>query len=268
MTKKAAVIGAGNMGYAILCGMAKSGIYDISSIVAAEKNEASRERADKLGIGTVQDPADAVKGAELVILAVKPNALEEVAARISGSIEKTAVIVSILAGKKLKTLERYFGEDAAIIRVMPNTPALIGCGVSGVCRNKNVTDSQLGKVISIFSSFGTAEEVGEELMDTVTGISGSGPAYAFMFIDGLARAGVENGMSEEQAKLFAAGTVLGAAKMVLESELSPEQLKINVCSPGGTTIEAVKVFENEDLYGMIGRAVDACIQKSKILGRE
>lgn len=261
--KKIAIIGAGNMGYAILRGITGGGIFSPSAITVADKSEACRQRAANEGVAVTSESGEAVKDAKLIILAVKPNMFDAVAAEIGANISADAVIVSILAGKTLKTIESAFGEDAKLIRVMPNTPALVGCGMSGICLNASVSDEEIAEVGKIFGSFGVARIVDEDMMDTVTGISGSGPAYAFMFIDGLMKAGVKNGMSESDAKLFAAQTVLGAAQMVLKNDISPEQLKINVCSPGGTTIEAVKVFEENDLYGIIEKAVDACIAKSK-----
>ncbi len=267
MSDKIALIGAGNMGYAILMGIIKSGCCEKSNIVAADKSEECRKRAASEGVLATPDPAVAVSGASLVILAVKPNAFDSLAVQIRGAIRPGAVIVSILAGKTIFELEAGLGEDKKIIRVMPNTPALVGCGMSGLCKNKNASGAEMEKVLEIFGSFGRAAEVDESLMDIVTGISGSGPAYAFMFIDGMMRAGIKRGMSGADAKLFAAQTVLGAAKMVLESEDSPEQLKINVCSPGGTTIEAVRVFEENDLYGIIDRAIDACVEKSRLMSK-
>ncbi len=263
--KKAAVIGLGNMGGAILSGIVSGGILPAENIAGADKADVCRAKAEKLGVRAFSEPSEAVKDADLVILAVKPQSLEALMSEI-GEVRKSAVIVSILAGKKIQILESYFGADAKIVRVMPNTPALVGVGMSGICRNANVSDEELSKVVEIFSSFGKASVVDESLMDIVTGISGSGPAYVYMFIDGLIKAGVKNGMDEESAKLFAAQTVKGAAEMVLQSDISPEQLKINVCSPGGTTIEAVKVLEEQGFEDIVMQAVKACEEKSRAMG--
>ena len=265
--KNIAVIGCGNMGYALLCGLLKNEGFKKEDITCADKIEKSLERAKLLGVRTFFDARDAVKGADTVILAVKPNALESLAGEISQFIEEDALIVSILAGKTRKALEGFFGDKRKIVRVMPNTPALVGCGMSGLCGNENVTDSELDGVRVLLSGFGLAGIVREELMDCVTGISGSGPAYVYMFIEGLMKAGIENGMSEEEARLFSAQTVKGAAQMVLSSSESVEQLRINVCSPGGTTIEAVDVFNRLGLEGIIKEAVAACIKKSKLLSK-
>lgn len=261
--KKIALLGAGNMGRAIVLGMLASGKYTAENISAADKAEVCRNILADKGVATFEHSADAANGADIVIMATKPNGLETLASEMKASIKEGAVLVSICAGKTIASLEALFGEDKKIVRVMPNTPAMVGEGMSALCANKNVLSKELDEIVAIFSSFGYAEVVEEDLIHTVTGVSGSGPAYAFMFIDCLAKAVVDHGMTEEQAKKFAAQTVLGAAKMVLESDVSPKQLKINVCSPGGTTIEAVKVFEECDLEGIVKKAVTACIEKSK-----
>ena len=266
--KKVALLGAGNMGRAIVLGMLASGKYDAKNIVAADRSQACRDILSEKGVAVFELSADATNGADIVILATKPNGLETLASEMKDSIKCGAVLVSICAGKTISSLEALFGEDKKIVRVMPNTPAMVGVGMSALCVNKNVSKDELDEIVAIFSSFGYAEVVEEELMHTVTGISGSGPAYAFMFIDCLAKAAVQHGMTKEQAKKFAAQTVLGAAKMVLESDVSPEQLKINVCSPGGTTIEAVKVFDECDLEGIVKNAVTACINKSKWMSEQ
>ena len=243
--------------------MLDAGLYPPQSVFVADKSAVCLERAKKLGVKVSDDAAAAVAGAKTVIFAVKPNAFAQTAEQVKDSIPADAVIVSILAGKKISAIDEALGGGRKVVRVMPNTPALVGCGMSGVCAAESVSSDDVSSVIKIFSCFGRAVQTDESMMDTVTGISGSGPAYAFMFIDAMAKSAVRHGMSEEQAKLFAAQTVLGAAKMVLESDESPEQLKINVCSPGGTTIEAVKVFEQRGLYQIVDSAIDACIEKSK-----
>ncbi|MCD7823278.1 MAG: pyrroline-5-carboxylate reductase [Oscillospiraceae bacterium] len=263
---KAAIVGLGNMGGAILSGIVSGGILPAENIFGADKSDVCRAKAEKLRVKAFSEAKDAVSDADLVILAVKPQSLEALMAEI-GEVKKSAVIVSILAGKKIHTLEDYFGSDSKIVRVMPNTPALVGVGMSGISSNLNVSDEELETVVGIFSSFGKAAVVDESLMDIVTGISGSGPAYVYMFINGLIKAGIEGGMDEAAAKLFAAQTVKGAAEMVLESDISPEQLKINVCSPGGTTIEAVKVLEEQGFEDIIVQAVEACAEKSKLMGK-
>lgn len=253
------------MGFAILSGITKSGICRPEEIAVADKSEVCRRRAEGLGVNVFTSAAEAASGAEYVILAVKPQAFGDISREIAPSLKNGAVITSILAGKRIEACEAAFGGCSKIIRVMPNTPAMAGMGMSALCRNANVSEDEFGFVMGVFGSFGLAREVPEELMDAVTGISGSGPAYVYMFISGLIKAAVKNGMSKDDAKIFAVQTVMGAAKLAMESEDSPEQLKINVCSPGGTTVEAVKVLEECGFEDIICRAVDACINRSKEL---
>ena len=164
----------------------------------------------------------------------------------------------------MEFVERYLGNDAAVIRIMPNTPAKVGEAMVAICRNGNVDDDVFNLAESLFSVIGRAEFVEERLMDCVIGVSGSSPAYTYMYIEALIEAAVKNGMDAETARIFAAQSVLGAAKMVLESPESVEQLRINVCSPNGTTIEAVnKLFENgfmEDVKEGFQAAVDRSIE--------
>lgn len=259
MSKKIAVIGGGNMGGAIVYGMLGAGY---KNIVVADRNEATLEKVRGWGASATDNNLEAVKDAEIIILAVKPNIAGAVADEIKGKICEKAIIVSICAGLTVATLKEMFGHKK-IVRVMPNTPVTVGEGMCVVCESEDVSAEEFDYIKAIFASFGKALVLPESLIDTVIGVSGSGPAYAFMFIDGMVRAGVKNGLDYETAKIMAAQTVLGAAKMVLESDLTPDRLKVNVCSPGGTTIEAVKSFEEDDLYGVIDKAMVACIAKSK-----
>ena len=253
------------MGSAIIAGAIKSGILSAEDVTAADKSAENLSRAATFGVSTTSDNADAVKNAEIVILAVKPSDLSELAKEICGALRPSALLVSICAGKRLAALSEMFGTDAKIIRVMPNTPALVGEGMAALCANANAADSELAVVCKIFESFGRAQVLKEELFDTVTAVSGSGPAYVYSFIDALASYAENSGMSADQAKLFAAQTVLGAAKMTLCSEDTPQKLKQSVCSPGGTTIEAVKVLDDRGFEQIIKDAAKACEEKSRKL---
>ena len=153
--------------------------------------------------------------------------------------------------------------QAKIVRVMPNTPALVGEGMSAVCANENVTEEEMQTVLDIFNCLGKAQSVSENIMDAVTAVSGSSPAYVFMFIEAMADAAVRGGMSRDMAYTFAAQAVLGSAKMVLETKKHPAELKDMVCSPGGTTIDAVAVLEEEGMRNAVMKAMQACINKSK-----
>lgn len=259
MSKKIAVIGGGNMGGAIVYGMLGAGYKDV---IVADRSEATLEKVRAWDASATDNNAEAVKDADIIILAVKPNIAGAVADEIKSEIGEDAVIVSICAGLTVATLKEMFGHNK-VVRVMPNTPVTVGEGMCVVCESEDVSAEEFDYIKAIFASFGKALVLPESLIDTVIGVSGSGPAYAFMFIDGMVKSGIKNGLDYETAKIMAAQTVLGAAKMVLESELTPDQLKVNVCSPGGTTIEAVKSFEEDDLYGVIDKAMAACIAKSK-----
>jgi pyrroline-5-carboxylate reductase len=173
-----------------------------------------------------------------------------------------------MAGKSTAWIGEQLTKTVKIVRVMPNTPALVGAGISGACRNEEVSDSEMELCLDILRSFGIAEEVPETLMDAVIGVSGSSPAYVFIFIEALVEATVAAGMPREQALRFAAGSVLGGARMVLESGKSPSELTEMVCSPGGTTLEAVRVFEEKDFRAIVIEAATAAMKKSKELSVE
>ena len=199
-----------------------------------------------------------VAGSDLVFLAVKPNQIKNIINLVKNFISPEKIIVSILPGKSLQWLGTEIGKPTKLIRTMPNTPALVGEGMTGVCANDLVTEEELQLVLTLLKSFGRAEVVPEYLMDTVTGVSGSSPAYVFLFLEALAE-----GMPRKQAYEFAAQSVLGSAKMLLETGMHPGELKDMVCSPGGTTIEAVAVLERENLRSAVIDATRACIRKSK-----
>ena len=204
-----------------------------------------------------------VAGSDLVFLAVKPNQIKNIINLVKNFISPEKIIVSILPGKSLQWLGTEIGKPTKLIRTMPNTPALVGEGMTGVCANDLVTEEELQLVLTLLKSFGRAEVVPEYLMDTVTGVSGSSPAYVFLFLEALADAAVAEGMPRKQAYEFAAQSVLGSAKMLLETGMHPGELKDMVCSPGGTTIEAVAVLEREKLRSAVIDATRACIWKSK-----
>ena len=173
------------------------------------------------------------------------------------------IIVTIAPGQTIERLEHLFGKTLKLVRTMPNTPALVGEGITAVCKNKEVTEDELRYICKILEGFGKVEVVDEHLMDVVVSVSGSSPAYVFMFIEAMADAAVADGMPRKQAYEFAAQAVLGSAKMVLETGKHPGELKDMVCSPGGTTIEAVRVLEEKGLRSTIFEAMKACTKKAK-----
>ena len=254
-------VGAGNMGGAIIGGMVNK--YDAENIFAFDKNiEVLNSLSSQYGVKTVFDIKEVLK-CDFLFLCVKPNVIEDVILDIKDDVSEDTTVISIAAGKSIGFIEQAFGKDVGIVRVMPNTPALVGAGMSAICSNNKVLEEKLLIVKDVFSSLGNAECVTENLMDAVTGISGSSPAYVFMFIEALADAAVQGGMTRDRAYEFAAWAVMGSAKMVIETKRHPGELKDMVCSPGGTTIDAVASLEQDGFRNAVMRAVKVCIEKSK-----
>lgn len=266
--KKLGFIGAGNMSSAMIGGVVNSGLISGENVTVSDLYQPSLDKAkDSFGVNTTQDSAEVVKNSDIVILAVKPNVYPAVLNQIKEFVDGEKIIVSIAAGKTIESIESILGSDKKVIRVMPNTPALVGEGMAALCKNANITDEELEVVKQIFESFGKAEVVGEYLIDAVIGASGSAPAYVFMFIEAIADAAVIGGMPRPQAYKFAAQAVMGSAKMVLETGKHPGELKDMVCSPAGTTIEAVRVLEEEGFRAAVIKSVVACMDKSKEMSK-
>lgn len=263
MNKRIGFIGSGNMAKAMMGGIVKSGLVEANMITASDLNETALKYVkEELGVNTTTDSKEVVKNSDIIVVAVKPNVYDIVLEGVKEFIDTNKIIVTIAAGKTIASIEKVIGDDKKVIRTMPNTPALVNEGMSALCKNKNITDEELDMVKSIFEAFGKAEVVGEYLIDAVIGASGSAPAYVFMFIEAMADAAVAAGMPRNQAYTFAAQAVMGSAKMVLETGKHPGELKDMVCSPGGTTIEAVKTLEAEGFRNAVIKAIDDCIAKS------
>ena len=261
--KKIGFIGAGNMGGSILGGILKSKMIDNENIMASVKSDRSMEKVkNEYNVHVTKDSREVAKFSDLVVIGVKPNIYDEVLEEIKDVIDDKKIIITIAAGKTIESVEKIIGNDKKIIRTMPNTPSLVGEGMTSLSPNKNISQEELDFVKSLFDSLGKSEVVNEDLIHAVIGASGSSTAYAFMFIEAIADGAVRAGMPRDKAYKFAAQGVLGAAKMVLETDKHPGQLKDMVCSPGGTTIEAVKVLEEEKFRGIVLKAIDACVNKS------
>ncbi|MCL1809331.1 MAG: pyrroline-5-carboxylate reductase [Clostridiales bacterium] len=261
---KTGFIGVGNMGGAILKGLLEKN--SASDALAFDKD------AEKLnmikewkGVSICGSINELVGKADFVVLGVKPDAFESILPEIAKSFSSGKVLVSMAAGIEMTYIERHLGASAKIIRIMPNTPAMVREAVTAVCGNGNVSEEDMKAALDMFGSIGKAYVVTEELMHCVVGVSGSSPAYTYMYIDSLAKAAVKNGMEKEQAVSFAAQAVLGAAKMVLEAGESPEKLRANVCSPGGTTIEAVRELQERKFEETIEAGFQAAADKSKAM---
>ena len=256
-------IGGGNMGSAIIGGLLSSGLSDKEHIIAADKNPDSIARLkETFGISASTENIEISSNADILFLSVKPNMFASVIPEIKDAIKENAIIVSIAAGQPISRIETLFGKPIKLVRVMPNTPALVGASMSALCKNANITDAEISEIQEIFNSFGESEIVSENLIDAVVGVSGSSPAYVYMLIEAMADAAVADGMPRTQAYKFAAQAVLGSAKMVLETGKHPGELKDAVCSPGGTTIEAVAVLEEKGFRSAVIEAQRACVKKS------
>ena len=268
MDKKIGFIGSGNMAKAMIGGIVKSKLVDSNNVIASDLNELALENVkNEYGINVTTNSKEVVKFSDIVIVAVKPNVYDVVLEDVKELVDDKKIIVTIAAGKTIESIENVIGNDKKVIRTMPNTPALVNEGMSALCKNKKITDEELNIVKEIFNSFGKAEIVNEYLIDSVIGVSGSAPAYVFMFIESMADAAVLAGMPRNQAYTFAAQAVMGSAKMVLETDKHPGELKDMVCSPGGTTIEAVKTLESEGFRSAVIKAIGDCIEKSKKMSK-
>lgn len=261
---KIGFIGCGNMARAILGGIQKQNLVPAEDLIASAKTEATREKIRReLKIRAAEENREAAAFADVLILAVKPVYMEEVIQEISESVRPETLVVTLAPGKTLQWLDSTFGKPTKLVRTMPNTPALVGEGMTALCPNSFVTPEELENVERIFRSCGKTQVVPESMIDVVVGASGSSPAYVFLFIEALADAAVADGMPRKQAYEFAAQSVLGSAKMVLETGLHPGELKDMVCSPGGTTMEAVRVLEEKGFRSAVIEASKACVKKAR-----
>ena len=261
---KIGFIGNGNMGTAIIGGVIKNGLAAPSDIIVSDINEAGlKASGEKYGINITTNNKVAVEASDILFLAIKPNVIYNVIDVIKDSIDESKLVVSIAAGQSIAKLEEAFGKPVKLVRVMPNTPALVGEAMSGIAVNANVSDDEKKTVLNIFDSLGKGELIEEYMMDAVTAVSGSSPAYVFMLIEAMADAAVQGGLPRAKAYTFAAQAVLGSAKMVLETGKHPGELKDMVCSPAGTTIDAVAVLEEEGFRSSVIKAMKACTDKSR-----
>ena len=261
---KLGFIGTGNMASAMMGGIIKNNIVPAGEIIGSDLSPAGRKRAEEsLGIHVTESNLEVVRQAEIVVLSVKPQFYEAVIGEIKDEVRDDQMIITIAPGKTLEWLEDKFGKAVKIVRTMPNTPAMVGEGMTAVCYNFHVTDEELEQAITLLKGFSKVEVVPEHLMDAVVSTSGSSPAYVFMMIEAMGDAAVSGGMPRQQAYQFAAQAVLGSAKMVLETGKHPGELKDMVCSPAGTTIEAVRVLEERGFKSAIFEAMKVCEEMSK-----
>ncbi len=268
MSKTLGFIGNGNMGRAMIGGIINANLFAAEDIIVSDIfEEGLKDVHKKLGVNVTTDNCELAKKADIIVLSIKPNLYPMIIKQIKDAVKEDAIIVTIAAGKAIADTEANFGRQMKVVRVMPNTPALVGEGMSALCPSEAVTEEEFKVIEDMFNSFGKAEKVQEYLMDAVTSVSGSSPAYVYMFIEAMADAAVLDGMPRPQAYRFAAQAVLGSAKMVLETGMHPGVLKDMVSSPAGTTIEAVAKLEEKGFRDAVISAMRACTKKSQEMSK-
>jgi pyrroline-5-carboxylate reductase len=266
MERTIGVIGTGNMGAALVRGLVSSGT-DASRIVVYDAlEEAVRALTSELGVSAAGSNAELAAQSDVIVLAVKPKDIPSVLEETAGSMDDGKLVVSIAAGVTTSSIERALASGGRTVRVMPNTPLQIGKGASAYARGAKATGEDADFVGEMLSRFGVAVEVEENLMDAVTGLSGSGPAYVYLMIEALVEGAVKMGMAGDTALRLAAQTVVGAGAMVLETGMAPEDLRKAVMSPGGTTVEGLRVLDEAGFREALADAVRAATERSRELG--
>lgn len=261
---KIGFIGTGNMAQAMIGGIIKKGQVTTDQIIGSDVSDICLEQVQRdYHIQVTQDNDRVVHESDVLFLSIKPQYYEQVIHQIRDKVREEQLIVSIAPGKTISWLEEQFGKACKIIRTMPNTPALVGEGMTGVCVHDSVLKEELEIVLSLLRSFGKAEVVYEQLMDAVVSVSGSSPAYVFVLIEAMADAAVAEGMPRDLAYEFVTQAIYGSAKMVMETGRHPGELKDMVCSPGGTTIEGVQVLEETGFRSSVMQAMRVVAEKSR-----
>lgn len=261
-----AIIGGGKMGEAIVAGLLASGFAGAADVTVAEPNADRAGVFSAHGVATVADGHDAVADADIIVLAVKPQVIDAVLAHLAPEVPAGAIVVSIAAGITTARLESQLGAGAAVVRVMPNTPAMVGEGMSVVSGGSDATAEQVEAVRAMFEALGRSIVLDERYQDAATAISGSGPAYVALFVDALARAGVRQGLSRDISQALALQTLRGTVELIERTGMHPEAVIDAVSSPGGTTIAAVEALEASGLRSGVFDAVAAAVRRSKELG--
>ena len=263
-----AILGSGAMGQALCCGLLRADLFSAENVICADIDEDKLARLrDETGVNTTKSNIDAVKSAENIMLSVKPFMIDAVLDEISSVLSTDQLVISIAAGVTIEHIMKRLPEGTPVVRAMPNTPSLVGLGATGFCLSANARpqDAELAK--SIFNAVGQVVEVPEKLIDAVTGLSGSGPAYVYLMIESMMEAGVSVGLTRDAALLLSAQTVLGAAKMVLETGAQPAELRSMVTTPGGTTIAGLAAMERGSFRATIIDAVQAATKRAQELSQ-
>jgi pyrroline-5-carboxylate reductase len=265
--KKIALLGTGNMAEALVKGLLRAGTAKADEILCTEPRAERREEiAARYGVTVLAGNVEATEQADVVILSVKPQTMEHLLDEIAPAIDHRKLVISIAAGVSIAAIARKLGAGVRIVRTMPNTPALVGAGATALARGAHATDADLEQARALFQAVGTTVIVEEQHLDAVTGLSGSGPAFLFLVIEALADGGVKVGLARPVAMALAAQTVLGAAKLVIETGEHPGRLKDQVTSPGGTAIAGVHALELGGLRAALMGAVEAATKRSRELG--
>jgi len=272
--KSVAILGAGSMGTAILAGMIKAHIKPEHVKVTARRVESADALAKKFGVtayATSYQPnanSLAVAGAQVILLSVKPTYVVEVLDQIKDVIAKDALVISVAAGVTTATIEEHLPESVAVIRAMPNTPALIKLGVTGISVGSRASQEQLAIATELFTGVGKTLVIPEEQIDALSTISGSGPAYVFYFIEEFIRTAVAQGFSDDEAYLMVSQTFLGASELLVQTHGDPAELRRQVTSPNGTTMKAVAVLEEGNLHELFYKATTAALNRAKEIAQE
>ena len=267
MDKRIGFIGAGNMGFAMINSISKSGIISAGDILVYDIDKKRLlELEENIGVCTVQSERELTEKSDIIILAVKPNIIKTTLDRIKTGMNDKKILISVAVGIPIKFYKDILGQDKKVVRTMPNTPALVGEGMTLIC-HEGISEAEEQMIKNIFGCFGRVELLDENLMSEVTAVTSSSPAYVFMFIEAMADAAVLLGIPRELAYKLSAQAVLGSAKMVLETGKHPGELKDQVCSPAGTTIEAVSSLEKNKFRYTIIEAMDKCTKRALEIGK-
>ncbi len=260
-------LGTGNMAEALIKGLLAAGFVRPSQIIGSEPRAQRRDEiAQRFGITMTASNVEVAARATILVLSVKPQILQRVLAEVHGTIPTSTLCISIAAGTPLAVLEAWLPKGARVIRTMPNTPALVGAGATAIAPGSLATEDDLALAKQIFDAIGMSVVLDEEQLDAVTGLSGSGPAYVFLIIEALADAGVKMGLSRYNAQALAAQTMLGSARLLIETNEHPGRLKDMVTSPGGTAIAGLHTLEAGGLRTTLINAVEAATKRSRELG--
>jgi pyrroline-5-carboxylate reductase len=265
--KTIAFLGAGNMAEALVKGLLRAHVAQPAEIVCSDRREErGPELVQRYGVRFTRSNREAVESSDIVVLSVKPQAMNRLLDEISPTLNERKLVISIAAGVPIAAIERKVGHGVRIVRTMPNTPALVGAGATALVGGEHATDADVAQARALFDAIGKTAVVDEPLLDAVTGLSGSGPAYIFLIIEALSDAGVKVGLPRSTAQDLAAQTVLGSAKLLIETGEHPGRLKDQVTSPGGTAIAGLHTLEAGGLRTTLMNAVEAATQRSRELG--